>query len=120
MVEILEGRVLLSHGGHGSLDVVYVATNNAAGNAILAYHRNPATGALTELPDSPFPTGGTGFYNDDERLGPDDSDQEVVASDDRKYLYVANQGSDDISVFKIKRDGSLKLIPGAPFDSGGR
>jgi 6-phosphogluconolactonase (cycloisomerase 2 family) len=127
VAEPLEGRVFLSAGhgnGHGradSLDVVYVASNNPTPgqNAVLAYHRDPRTGALTPLPGSPFLTGGTGFYNSDERLGPDDSDQELIASPDRKTLFVANQGSDDISVFKIKKDGSLKLIPGGPFNSGG-
>jgi DNA-binding beta-propeller fold protein YncE len=133
-VEPLEGRTLLSGvghddhgggGGHGhhddALNVVYLATNNPnpGQNAILAYHRDPDTGALTPFEHGPYLTGGTGFYNDDERLGPDDSDQEILVTPDRKYLYVANQGSNDISVFKIKHDGSLKLEPGGPADSGG-
>lgn len=125
-IEALEGRVLLSaspgQGGRHGLDVVYVASNNPnpGQNAILAYHRDERTGALTPLAGGGvYPTGGTGFYNGDERLGPDDSDQEVVVTTDRKFLLVANQGSDDISVFRIRPDGSLRLA-GDPTDSGGK
>jgi hypothetical protein len=125
-IEMLEGRVFLSasqgEGGRHGLDVVYVASNNPnpGQNAILAYHRDEQTGALTALGDgSVFPTGGTGFFNGDERLGPDDSDQEVIVTPDRKFLLVANQGSDDISVFRIRPDGSLRLA-GDPVNSGGR
>ena len=106
-------------GGSNPSNVVYVNSNNPAHNAILAYRRNPLTGALTEMSGSPFATGGKGFYNNDERLGPDDHDQELVATPDHKYLYAVNQGSATIAAFRIQNDGSLKAVQGSPFPAGG-
>jgi 6-phosphogluconolactonase (cycloisomerase 2 family) len=116
----LEARTLLSSPGHAP-DVVYVETNNPAPgqNAILAFRRSPADGSLKELPGGPFKTGGTGFLNASERLGPDDSDQELVASPDGRFLFAVNQGSDSVSVFRIRPSGALELVHGAPFASGG-
>lgn len=121
-LEQLESRLLLSAVHGRGPNVVYVPSNNPTPgqNAILAYRRDPDTGALQELRDSPFLTGGTGYYNADERLGPDDSDQEVVTNDEHTLLFVANQGSDSISVFRIRQDGRLKLVPSSPFYSGGK
>ncbi|HSV15615.1 MAG TPA: beta-propeller fold lactonase family protein [Tepidisphaeraceae bacterium] len=100
--------------------VVYTESNNpAAGqNAVLAFTRN-ANGTLSELSSSPFLTGGTGIANPTAALGPDDSDQEVELSADHRFLLAVNQGSNSITVFKIRSDGSLSLVPGAPFSSNG-
>jgi hypothetical protein len=97
--EDVERRLMMS-AGHGSdkhqpasvEDVVYVTSNNfnAGKNSILAYHRS-GTGAL--VPIGEFLTGGTGFYNSDERLGPDDSDQEIVATPDHRTLYAVNSAA---------------------------
>jgi len=119
-IEHLEERMFLST-TLAPLNVVYVESNNPdpGQNAILAYHRNPTTGALTPFTAGPFLTHGTGFFNDDERLGPDDSDQEIAVSADRRFLFAVNQGSGTIAVFTILADGRLRLIPGAPYKSGG-
>ncbi len=100
-------------------NVVYLTSNNPepGKNSVLAYRRNPTTGGLTLLGN--FPTKGTGFYNNDERLGPDDSDQEIVASEDRRFLFAVNSGSDTVAVFEINADGSLTHVKGSPFPSGG-
>jgi 6-phosphogluconolactonase (cycloisomerase 2 family) len=121
--EPVERRLMMS-AGHGGdkhqpatvQDVVYVESNNfnPGKNSILAYHRT-ATGTL--VPIGEFLTGGTGYYNADERLGPDDSDQEIIATPDHKTLYAVNSGSDTIAAFKILDDGSLKRI--GVFNSGG-
>lgn len=105
----------------GPNNIVYINANNPlpGKNAVLAYKRNPGTGDLTELPGSPFYTGGAGYYNIDERLGPDDHDQEVIASPDGRFLYAVNQGSGSIAGFAIQHDGSLRAVPGSPFSSGG-
>ncbi len=102
-------------------NVVYVQSNNPlpGKNSVLAYSRNPVTGVLTELPGSPFLTGGTGWLNGAEVLGPDDTDHEIVATPDHRFLYVTNQGSNTIAAFAIQSDGSLKAVPGSPFPSGG-
>jgi 6-phosphogluconolactonase (cycloisomerase 2 family) len=115
----MEARTLLSSPGHHAPDVVYVESNNPAPgqNAVLAFRRNHADGSLRRL--AAFKTGGTGFLNASERLGPDDSDQELVASPDGRFLFAVNQGSDSVSVFRIRPSGALELVRGAPFSSGG-
>ena len=98
-------------------NVVYVESNDPAGNAILAYARS-SDGSLTPLPGSPFPTGGLGItptFN----LGPFDSDQNLILNPSKNYLFAVNGGSDSISVFRVARDGSLAHVAGSPFPSGG-
>src|SRR2546423_83515 len=58
--------------------VLYIQSNNAqfGRNAAIAYSRNANDGSLTAL--GSFPTGGTGFKNIDQRLGPDDTDAEIA------------------------------------------
>jgi 6-phosphogluconolactonase (cycloisomerase 2 family) len=129
--ETLEMRQLLSGAGlndhhpgnddHGPIGpastVVYIETNNPqpGQNAVLAYRRNPASGKLQ--PIGKFLTNGTGQANPEQVLGPDDSDQEVIASPDGKFLFAVNQGSDSIATFRIERNGSLSRI--GTFDSNG-
>jgi len=125
--EWCEGRVMMSasHGDdghghhHGSAtveNVIYVTSNNPTPgkNSILAYRRQ-ADGTLKSIGE--FLTGGTGYYNADERLGPDDSDQEIVATADHRRLYAVNSGSHSISAFEIVKDGALRRI--GVFNSGG-
>ena len=108
--------------GQGTRHFLYFENNDptAGQNAVFGYSRNPVDGSLTPLLGNPFFTGGTGFLNTDQRLGPDDTDQEVAVSPDGRFLFAVNEGSDDISVFRIMPDGSLVPIPGSPFASGGK
>ena len=97
--------------------VVYVESDDPAGNAVLAFRRHD-DGSLTPLPGSPFPTGGRGItptFN----LGPFDSDQEVIINREHTLLFAVNGGSDSIAVFHIEPDGSLTPVDGSPFPSGG-
>jgi DNA-binding beta-propeller fold protein YncE len=105
----------------GLTNVVYIHSNNPllGKNSVLGYTRNPLTGVLTQMPGSPFLTGGTGFLNSTEVLGPDDTDQEMSVTPDHRFLYVVNQGSNTIAGFSILPDGSLKPVPGSPFSSQG-
>jgi 6-phosphogluconolactonase (cycloisomerase 2 family) len=100
-------------------NVVYVNSNNPnpGQNSILAYRRDPATGCLTLL--GSFATGGTGTANPTDALGPDDHDQEIIISPDRRFLFTVNSGSNTVAVFSINADGSLTLVKGSPFPSGG-
>ena len=120
-LESLEQRSLMSGTGPAAGTFVYIESNNpkAGQNAILAYKENTSTGALTALPNGHFLTGGTGYRNAGPALGPDDSDKEVIASPDGRYLFAVNQGSNAISVFTIRSDGTLKLVNNAPVSSGG-
>ena len=98
--------------------VLYVENNLAAGNGILAY-RQQADGSLRALAGSPFATGGAGFENPTQALGPADVDEPLKLSADNKRLFAVNQGSHTISVFDIGADGTLKAVDGSPFPSGG-
>src|SRR6476646_1279689 len=121
MFEALEPRRLMSgnpafdsHGVADGPSIVYIESNNPAPNqnAVLAFRRNPATGALKELSGGPF-------LNGQGLLGPDDSDREVIASPDGRFLFAVNQGSNSIAVFRIHENGSLDLVDGHAFSSGG-
>jgi 6-phosphogluconolactonase (cycloisomerase 2 family) len=129
LVEIVESRTLMSAGQPTpaavplpvSSSFVYVESNNpnAGQNAVLAYRANAATGALTPLANNRFLTGGTGERNPGAALGTDDSDKEVIASPDGRFLFAVNQGSNTVSTFAISADGSLSLLESAPTPSGG-
>ncbi len=101
----------------GPKGVVYVESNDPAGNAILAYSRAD-DGSLTPLTGSPFPTGGLGV-SFGISLGAFDSDQDIIANPAGTLLFAVNGGSDTIAVFDIGPDGSLAPVPGSPFPSGG-
>jgi 6-phosphogluconolactonase (cycloisomerase 2 family) len=107
----------LDRHAHQSEEVVYVESNNPAPgqNAVLAFHRNPFNGSLTQF--GTFATGGTGQLNVPKIVGPDDGDQQVRATADGKFLYAVNQGSNTIAAFRIDRNGELDWI--GTFDSGG-
>ena len=103
--------------GKGPSNVVYVESNDPAGNTILAYKRHN-DGSLTMLPGSPFATGGLGItptFN----LGPFDSDSNIITNPEQTLLFAVNGGSDSISVFDIANSGALTPVPGSPFPSGG-
>jgi 6-phosphogluconolactonase (cycloisomerase 2 family) len=90
--------------------VVYTETNDVT-NAILAFRRDD-TGRLTLLSGAPFPTGGKGVVDPSFKLGPLDTDQNVLIDHDRRLLFAVNSGSNSIAVFRIRpHDGfNLKKI----------
>lgn len=86
---------------------VYTLSNSPSGNAVIAFDR-AADGTLA--PAGSYATGGLGSGGG---LG---SQGAIVLSDDRKWLFAVNAGSDDVSVFAVTRRG-LRLADRAP--SGG-
>ena len=87
---------------------VYVA--DTADATISAFTLDSASGALSVVAGSPFPSGGHGAINGP--LG-------IVADAAGKYIYVCN-ASDDISVFTFSsQTGVLTALAGSPFASGG-
>lgn len=82
---------------------VYVSTNAVSGNAVNAFRR-AADGSLTSI--GSFATGGTGVGGTGDPLT---SQGAVALSPDRKFLFVVNAGSNDVSVFRVKNDG-IKLV----------
>lgn len=87
---------------------VYVQTNDATGNEVIAFSR-AEDGALAPL--GRYSTGGRGTGSP--HLA---SAGSVVLSDDGRWLLVANVGSDELSVFAVQPDG-LRLADRA--SSGG-
>ena len=103
----LLGNVGLAFAASGNPGAVYVQTNQADGNAIAIFNRS-ADGILTF--STTVPTGGLGTGSG---LG---SQGSVLLSNDGRLLFVANAGSDEISVFQVSA-GGLTLIDKVP--SGG-
>ena len=91
----------------GGAGAVYAITNAAAGNSVVTYERG-GDGALTAA--AAFATGGLGSGAG---LG---SQGAVIVSDDQRFLFAVNAGSNSISSFRILPDG-LELVDVAP--SGG-
>ena len=118
-LESLEAREVLSGGSffQGPTNFVYTETENTnpGQNAVIAYSQT-SSGQLTEI--GSFNTGGTGVANTG-LLGPQDSDKQVIASPDGRFLFAVNQGSNTIAAFRVQGDGSLQLIDNSAVSSGG-
>ena len=82
---------------------VYVQTNDATANEVIAFSRTQ-DGALAPL--GRYSTGGRGTGSP--HLA---SAGSVVLSDDGRWLLVVNAGSDELSLFAVQPDG---LRPGRP------
>ena len=91
---------------------VYVNDNSAGINTVSAFDRH-SDGTLTSTPGSPFVAGGAGTGAG---IG---SQGALQLSSDGRYLLAADAGSNQISVLKIRNDGSLSLVSGSPVASGG-
>jgi len=91
---------------------VYVNDNTAGANTIGAFDRH-ADGTLTPEAASPFAAGGAG-------TGAGLASQGALQiSPDGRFLIAADAGSNQISVLRIRGNGSLKLVPGGVAPSGG-
>src|SRR5262245_33139383 len=86
---------------HAHAGAVFVQTNDAEANAVVAFGRN-TDGALSRL--GTYPTGGRG--NGTPHLP---SQGSLVLAADGTRLLVANAGSDDVSLFAVAADG-LELL----------
>ena len=92
--------------GNGiSVGAVYAMTNSISGNAIVVYDRS-ADGTLTM--NGSFSTKGLGGFAGEpaDALG---SEGALILSHDKHWLYAANAGSDNISVFRVTARG-LTLV----------
>ena len=91
---------------------VYVNDNTAGTNTIGAFDRH-ADGTLTPQPGSPFTAGGAG-------TGAGLASQGALQiSPGGRFLIAADAGSNQISVLRIRGNGSLRLVPGGVVSSGG-
>jgi 6-phosphogluconolactonase len=87
----------------------YVYIPNTADATISAFSLDNTSGALTAVPNSPFPSGGIGNINGP--LG--------IARDDFGHFVFVCNASNDISVFSISGNGALTPVSGSPFADGG-
>src|SRR6266705_6348310 len=84
---------------------VYVNDNTAGENTVAAFDRH-ADGTLSPIPGSPFAVGGAGTGHG---IG---SQGALELSADGRYLLAVDAGSDQISVLRIKPNGSLTPAEG--------
>jgi len=91
---------------------VYVNDNTKGENTIAAFDRH-SDGSLTRIPGSPFAAGGQGTGT---IVG---SQGALQVSSDGRYLLAVDAGSNQISVLRIRPDGTLARVEGRPVDSGG-
>jgi 6-phosphogluconolactonase len=92
----------------GGLRFVYVTneiTSNFSFNGnVSAYRINPTTGALTPVAGSPFPAGNTPIS--------------IAVEPSGRFVYVANDGDNNVSAYRIGENGALTPVPGSPFAAG--
>jgi len=108
------GAAASTSGPQGSSVVghVYVNDNTAPLNTIAGFDRH-ADGSLTPIPGSPFAAGGSGAGHADASQG------SLELSADGRYLLAVDAGSNQISVLRIKPDGTVQAATGSPVASGG-
>jgi 6-phosphogluconolactonase len=91
---------------------VYVNDNTAGTNTIAAFDRH-ADGSLSPLPGSPFPAGGAGTGTGTGSQGA------LQETENGRYLLAVDAGSNQISILRIREDGSLRLAGDGVVSSGG-
>jgi 6-phosphogluconolactonase len=92
--------------GPDSSGAAFAMTNAKTGNAIVMFGRD-GHGMLTMK--GSVPTQGMGNGDSSSPLDPVGSQGSLVLSDDGQWLLAANAGSNDISLFRVERDG-LKFM----------
>ena len=86
--------LLLSCGASNTVDYLYVTSNLLNPGQINVYEVDSESGALKQIADSPYPSGGRNPVDE-------------VAAPSGKYLYVANHDDNTIVQFAIGTDGKL-------------
>lgn len=110
---LVAGSTLAATAGTASADggprhprsTVYTQTNDPAGNAVLAF---TDSGAGSLVPLGSVATGGLGTGT---ALG---SQGSVTLSDDGRFLFAVNAGSDSVSAFRLSDDGVPSLLGSVP------
>ncbi len=98
---------------HAQTNFVYTNDDVAGPNTVSGFAVQ-GNGALMAVTGSPFLTGGTGagggFF----------AVNRAATCSGQKLIYVSNAGSNDVSGFSVNPStGSLDLVPGSPFPTGG-
>lgn len=90
---------------------IYTDDNTATTNTIAGFARR-FDGSLTPLPGSPFPAGGAGSGHGNTSQG------SIAPAFHGRFLLAVDNGSNQISVLRVRPEGSLTLV-GSPISSGG-
>jgi 6-phosphogluconolactonase len=109
------GSAAVSAGAAAAPDAsghVYVNDNTAIINTIAGFERH-SDGTLTPLEGSPFNAGGAGTGT---TVG---SQGALQLSGDGRYLLAVDAGSNQISVLRIRPDGSVRAVEDGTVSSGG-
>jgi len=85
---------IISCGASNTVDVVFVTSNKQSPGQINVYYLDSESGALRQLVDSPYPSGGVNPVYE-------------VTSPNGKSLYVANHDDNTIVQFAIGTDGKI-------------
>lgn len=96
----------------GVVGQLYVNNNTTGVNTVSGFDRH-TDGSLTPIPGSPFAVGGAGAGS------PTASQGALQLSADGRYLLAVDAGSNQISVLRIKHDGSLQSAQGSPVPANG-
>lgn len=86
--------------------MVYVMSNQATGNSVLVFER-AADGALTQR--GTFPTGGLGSGSATDPLDSLTSQGSLVMSQDRRFLFAVDAGSNEVSVLAVEGEKLLAV-----------
>ncbi|MEA2212993.1 MAG: hypothetical protein QOF83_2941 [Solirubrobacteraceae bacterium] len=109
---VLPGTALAAGPASAVIGHVYLDDNPAGPNTIAGFARH-GDGSLTALPGSPFAAGGLG-------TGTGLGSQGAIALADRgRYVLAVDASSRQISVLRVRRNGSLRRVEDAPVSSGG-
>jgi 6-phosphogluconolactonase (cycloisomerase 2 family) len=87
----------------------FVYVTNVGSSNVSAFRINK-NGALTPVAGSPFPTGNV----------VDSGSMSVAVDPLGRFVYVSNMDSNNISAFRIGKNGALTPINGSPFSAGRR
>jgi 6-phosphogluconolactonase (cycloisomerase 2 family) len=90
---------------------LYINNDAPTNNTVSAYWVNHA-GVPTELPGSPFATGGNGTN------GPGLSFNPPQITTAKHFLYASNDFDSNIAAFEIEHNGRLETVAGSPFAAG--
>jgi|SRR5579875_2670553 len=93
-VSAIVGLGLTSCGQSNTIDFLYVTANKNATGQISVYWVDQESGAITQIPDSPYPSGG-------------ENPVAEVATPNGKVLYVVNRDDNTIVEFAIGTDAKI-------------
>jgi 6-phosphogluconolactonase len=81
----------------------FVYVTNEGGNNVSGYQIG-SEGALTSIPESPFPAG--------------TEPVSITVTRNGRFAYVANLHGGNISAYHVSSNGALAPLPGSPFKAG--